>query len=265
MDFANESYTRQYTRKTATNRMLGWDGRAVLWAMNAGEFDRSGYFDFCGSPAESISAVTDIPLEIVEVALAKLLRTKTWILEDGRIYWPNYEEAQTCRKSDRLRQKESREGRAPSSPSHPVTRRHTATETVTPSSAQPSLTKPGSAEPSVPPTPQGAGAGAGTRKPGWWSFPEGWSWSAETASEARMQGVTDPQLQEHVDYWTTHDFARPVTNLDKELVRQIPHIKTRSAKPLARAGPKGSAREETMQFLADEHRAALAREAAEAT
>lgn len=227
MDFANESYTRQYTRKTVTNRMLGWDGRAVLWAMNAGEFDRKGYFDFQDDPAESIAAVTEIPLEIVKTALVKLFKTRTWVLEDGRIFWPNYEEAQTCRKSDRQRQRECRSNREPSSPSHPVTRRHTESQDVTPSLAQPSSAQPSQAE-----DPERARAvveeSPVAEPPTHRRLPKPWKPTEAFYGEALMAGVPRDVLDEDVTYWRSRDLGADVHDFEGFFRSHFPRLKKRS-------------------------------------
>lgn len=81
--------------------------------------------------------------------------------------------------------------------------------------------------------------GAGTRHA---SFPKGWRWSAETEAAAAIAGVSLAELQEHVDYWTLHDFSRPTTNLDGELRRSLgsirTHWETERAKAAARASPQ---------------------------
>lgn len=132
MNFEDEPYVRKYTRKTVTSRLLGWQGRAVLDAM-LGEFDAAGIFAIRGDAAQCISAVTDIPIEIVRVALGLLIETETWVVTARVITWLNYEEAQNCRRSDRVRQRESRRARSAQSvtdvtighsPSQPVTARH---------------------------------------------------------------------------------------------------------------------------------------------
>jgi hypothetical protein len=111
VDFSDEPYVRKYTRKTATNRLLGWEGRAVLDAM-LGEFDPAGVFDFRGDLVRSIAAVTEIPEEIIRVALERLVETETWIVHSRQVVWPTYEEAQNCKRSDRARQRVSRKERA---------------------------------------------------------------------------------------------------------------------------------------------------------
>jgi hypothetical protein len=59
-------------------------------------------------------------------------------------------------------------------------------------------------------------------------YPPGWHWSPDTEGAAILAGVSVEQLQEQVDYWTTHVFSRPVRDLDGELRRSIPGIKTRA-------------------------------------
>ena len=83
------------------------------------------------------------------------------------------------------------------------------------------------------------GGADGTRYP---SYPKGWRWSVETEAAARIEGVSVPELREHVDWWTTHDFSRPVNDLDGELRRSLgsirTHWETERAKALSRASPQ---------------------------
>lgn len=58
-------------------------------------------------------------------------------------------------------------------------------------------------------------------------FPKGWHWSEATEGAAAIEGVTAAALQEHVDYWTTHKWPIPVTDLDGELRRTISKIRNR--------------------------------------
>ncbi len=238
MDFANESYVRLYTRKTATNRELGWEGRAVMHAM-LGEFDRSGRYSFRRDAVRSISAVTEIPEALVRVALDRLVETETWFFEDGCIVWPTHPEAQTCRKSDRLRKQSSRDRGEPGEMSPPVTSGHLpspASPNVTLSLAQPNLAQPSSLPEERAPEPRVIPSGAGTRRPSWSSFPKGWRWSDETTAAAAMVGVTPAQLQEHVDYWTLRDFSGGgVNDLDGELRRSLGTIRERGETARAKA------------------------------
>lgn len=261
MHYPDESYVRKYTRKTVTNRLLKWQGRAVLDAM-LGEFDRAGIFELAGDPVECIVAVTDIPDDVVRFALDKLVATKTWVVTATAIVWPTYVEAQTCAKSDRVRQSELRKRRATQAatvaprldddepeqresepPSRAVTPCHAPSRAVTPSlgltDLEPTFSDPDRAgareenesafelgpepEPEAPP-PRTA---IQTR-----CFPPGWRWSRDTAAVARAAGVSDRELQRHVDYWTTRKWAIPidVDDLDVELRLQLPGIIERRSK-----------------------------------
>jgi hypothetical protein len=111
VDFADEPYVRLYTRKTLTHKLLGWEGRAVMRLM-LDEFDASGVFAIRGDAARCISAVTEMPVELVRVGLERLLETETWIVTAQAVTWPTYEEAQHCTRSNRLRQLEFRRRRA---------------------------------------------------------------------------------------------------------------------------------------------------------
>lgn len=110
MNFEDEDYRRLYVRRTVTSKRLGWEGRAVRNEMLT-EFDRAGVWEFTEDASQDISDLVDLPLPIVQAGLSKLLATKTWIMTDDRIVWPNYVPAQTCPRSDRLRQQEARERR----------------------------------------------------------------------------------------------------------------------------------------------------------
>lgn len=153
MNFADEDYVRYYTRETVSWRALGWEGQTVLALMLHGKFDRSGVFECDGhTPSHAVTLVTGLPAEVVEVGLKRLLEAGTWVHNDGRLVWPNYIEGQTCRRTDRARQEESRRNRRDSSlgdngdDSHTrirtVTRGHTASPPVTPNLTKPNRTKP---------------------------------------------------------------------------------------------------------------------------
>ncbi len=111
MNFEDEEYRRLYIRRTVTNRRLGWEGRAVMHEMLY-EFDRAGVWDVSEDPAEDISVTVGLPLEFARVGLQRLLSTGTWLLNGTRLVWPRHLEAQTCPRSDRLRQQESRARRS---------------------------------------------------------------------------------------------------------------------------------------------------------
>lgn len=248
MHYPDESYVRLYTRKTLTNRMLKWEGRAVLQAMLGGEeFDRAGVFQYRGDPAECIATVTELPIEIVRIGLERLLATETWTLTAEAIVWPAYVEAQTCARSDKVRQQESRRRRAanavtPRAPA--VTPCHEPSREVTPSRSDPDQTEllssdarerdgDGELEHKSEPPP------SHQSELRWKHFPKGWrEWSLETSAEAAALGLTTADLAGHVAYWTLRDFSGGTVNdLDGELRRALPGIVARkraAASPAAR-------------------------------
>lgn len=177
MNFEDEDYRRLYVRRTVTSKRLGWEGRAVRNEMLT-EFDRAGVWEFTEDAAADIADLVDLPLEVVQVGLARLLTTKTWVMTDGKIVWPSYVEGQTCVRSDRIRQQESRDRRRAealadpkSSPaaqsSHAPSRESQLSQNVTP----PSLALPPSLQSGEDPPPQPV------RKLVWF-VPDGWQPSA---------------------------------------------------------------------------------------
>jgi hypothetical protein len=111
MRFADERYVRQYTRKTVTIVKLGWEGRAVWWAL-LGEFDRAGIFDLSdASPVEAISLVTEIPEQIVEIGLRRLIQlgVLVHVPAENVLYAPKFMAAQEAVASNKARQRMKRE------------------------------------------------------------------------------------------------------------------------------------------------------------
>src|SRR6478752_6676052 len=108
-----------------------------------GKFDRAGVFDCDGhDPSQAVTLVTGVPEQVTTVGLERLLKSNTWVLRDGKLIWPKFVHAQSCRRSDRARQRESREkrrGDALGENVTDVTSRHTGSQPVTPSLAKPSL------------------------------------------------------------------------------------------------------------------------------
>lgn len=109
MDWANEEYVRLYTRETADDLELSWEAVA-LWRAMLCKFDRSGVIQVRnGWP--SLARMVRMPIEVVE-------RVGPELVTDGRVrvtkhgfVAPNFTEAQTASKSDKLRQRESRDRR----------------------------------------------------------------------------------------------------------------------------------------------------------
>lgn len=143
VNYEDEDYVRYYTRDTVSWRALGWEGQTVLALMLHGKFDRSGVFDCDGhDPSQAVTLVTGVPTQVTVVGLERILASKTWVLRDGKLVWPKFVHAQSCRRSDRARQRESREkrrGDALGENVTDVTSCHSESQHVTPSLAKPSL------------------------------------------------------------------------------------------------------------------------------
>lgn len=147
MEFSDESYVRLFVRDTKTWLRLGFEGQCVLM-FTLRKLDRAGVLDGMEEPAEDLALMTGVPLAIVSVGLTRLLERGVFVLMGTSITMPNYVKAQNCRQSDKLRQQESRlrrsleavtnrDGMSPA-----VTSGHNSSPIVTPSLAQPILTKP---------------------------------------------------------------------------------------------------------------------------
>jgi hypothetical protein len=109
MDWSNEPYVRVYTRETDDDLALSWEAMA-LWNQLMKRFDRSGYIE-TRRGARGIAAITRIPLQVVERVLAELIEDGRLVAVEGGFVAPNYIAAQEASKSDRQRQKDSRDRR----------------------------------------------------------------------------------------------------------------------------------------------------------
>lgn len=124
MDWSNEAYVRLYVRNTTTWRRLGFEGQTMLMHMLR-VVDRAGVLDIEDmSPGEAASLHTGAPTEFAGLGMSKLLELKALIHDGTRLVFPNFIDAQEATKSDRQRQKESREKRA-------VTKRDDSSQPVT--------------------------------------------------------------------------------------------------------------------------------------
>lgn len=179
MDWSNEPYVKVYTRETDDDLALSWEALA-LWNQMLKRFDRAGVLETKRGP-RGLAAIVRIPASVVERALPELLT-------DGRLrevptgyVSPNFLAAQEAKKSDRMRQRESRERRRGDSlsgefggavsrkvtaPPGFVTTGHTASHDVTLCSADPDplqseipraqiVTKRDTEDPPSPPEPPG--------------------------------------------------------------------------------------------------------------
>jgi hypothetical protein len=316
------------------------------------KLDRAGVLDGIDDPESDVALVTKVPLEIVRVGLPRLLQSGVFELRGDRLVMLNYIEAQTAVRTEKARQRASREQRRATARlgvtkrdkasrnvtkcharSRAVTRGHAESRAVTnchsvlccadlistehscaapdPERARESkgqaraaepepisseapepqpeseseraandghVPQPGACEqvplppeaakaagpPPKPPKPYLVPSGADTHPATWSNYPRGWRWSAETEVAASVAGVSVAQLQEHVDYWTTHVFSRSVCDLDGELRRSLGSIRTRAetasakaaalARAIPRAGPMGrnSERGDVLAMMAEE-------------
>jgi hypothetical protein len=109
MDWSNEPYVRVYTRETDDDLALSWEARA-LWDRMMTKFDRSGFVETKRGP-RGLAAITRIPLPVVERVLPELLEDGRLVAVEGGFVAPNFIAAQEATKSDRQRQKDSRDRR----------------------------------------------------------------------------------------------------------------------------------------------------------
>lgn len=171
MDFANEEYRRLYVRDTITWKRLGWAGQCVLMQVLR-KMDRSGVLELSGmEPAEAVALVTGGSVEEIETGLGRLLHLEVLKHVGDALVWPRFVEGQTVNKSDKQRQRESRDKRRANSlaelddvtkrdgqsqivteghtRSHAVTLGHTASHAVTHSRAEQNEAQPSRPESSA--------------------------------------------------------------------------------------------------------------------
>lgn len=130
MDFSNEPYVRVYTRDTTNWRRMGWNGQCVLLQLLR-KLDRSGALELDGlEPWEAVMLAIGCTEEVAKDGVGKLLFLKTAVIRGDLLVLPKHIEAQEAVKSDRLRQRESRERRAGGNPAE-VTQRDTSSRNVT--------------------------------------------------------------------------------------------------------------------------------------
>jgi hypothetical protein len=109
MDWANESYVRMYTRETTDDLELSWEALS-LWRALLCKFDRSGLIA-AKNGWVSVAKATRFPIEVTERAGAELVADGRVKLVRTGIFAPNFTAAQTASKSDKVRQRESRDRR----------------------------------------------------------------------------------------------------------------------------------------------------------
>lgn len=109
MDWENEPYVKVYTRETDDDLVLSWEALA-LWRAMLLKFDRSGLIE-TRRGTKGLSALVKIPLGVIDRVLPELLTDgRVQAVPEGYLA-PNFIAAQEARKSDKLRQRETRERR----------------------------------------------------------------------------------------------------------------------------------------------------------
>lgn len=112
LDYANERFVVVYTRDTVTWKLLDWEARAVLLLMLR-KVDRAGVIEVGEDGLAGLAAILEVPLDVLERAMPKLTKDErgTVTFRDGYVALPNFIAAQETPRSDRQRQKDSRETR----------------------------------------------------------------------------------------------------------------------------------------------------------
>lgn len=164
MRWEDERYVRLYTRDTVTWKLLPWQAKALLPLMLR-KLDRVGVVDLGGEDSvDAVTALVELPREVVAVGLEALLKRDVSRLVDGALILPKFLDAQETASSDRLRKAESR-ARAHDiaisahlvtkrdDESQNVTKSHERSQVVTPNLTEPCLTEPYLTNQPPPPTP----------------------------------------------------------------------------------------------------------------
>jgi hypothetical protein len=111
VDWENESYVRLYVRDTTTWRRMGWNAQCVLMHLLR-RVDRSGRLELEGLPPWEIVALhTGAPSDVAKEGIERLLFLEVATLDMDALFLPTFTRAQTAKRADRLRQRESRDRR----------------------------------------------------------------------------------------------------------------------------------------------------------
>lgn len=111
MDWPNEHYIRVYTRDTTTWKRLRWSGQSVLMAVLR-KLDAAGVMDIEDvEPWEAVELHCGAPQDVAQEGMEACLRLGVLIHEGNHLIAPKFIEAQWANKSDKQRQKESRDRR----------------------------------------------------------------------------------------------------------------------------------------------------------
>lgn len=110
MNFEDEEYIRVYVRNTATTKMLGWEGRTVLWHLER-VVEKSGVLELEEGDdlTEVVAALCDLPIEITKLGLERLASRRVTIRHAASLTIVRFVEAQNAKRSDRLRAQDYRD------------------------------------------------------------------------------------------------------------------------------------------------------------
>ncbi len=109
MDWSNETYIRLYIRDTPEWLCWAWQARALL-PLFMRKLDRSGVFQ-TKLGAKGVAVSVGLPVEVVEVGMAELLADGCVKSHLHGFVMENFMHAQEAKKTDKARQRESRERR----------------------------------------------------------------------------------------------------------------------------------------------------------
>jgi hypothetical protein len=162
VDWANERYVRLYVRDSTTWKLLDWRARCTL-TMLLRKVDRAGVLEVGEHGVLGLAAVIELPLEVVEPGITQLMDPKIGVVVATPTHYvvPNYLDAQEAVQTEAHRSREYRgrkrdmalatakgfvtkrdatatpRGDDDMSRDETVTRRHAASQTVTPIRSEP--------------------------------------------------------------------------------------------------------------------------------
>jgi hypothetical protein len=105
--WGDERYVRIYCRDNGDWLALGWEAQALL-CLAMRKTDRAGILDVGKNAARGLSAITGMPVEVVERALPILLEDGCLIANETKLVWRNFLEAQEAPATDAQRAREAR-------------------------------------------------------------------------------------------------------------------------------------------------------------
>lgn len=110
MNFEDEEYVRLYSRDTVTMKKIGWEGRTVLWHIMR-KVESSGVLELedGDDEAEAVALLCDVPVDLARIGLDKLASRGVTQRHGSSLVLVRFVEAQTARRSDRLRAQDYRD------------------------------------------------------------------------------------------------------------------------------------------------------------